>query len=104
LVRPSGASLADRVAKTGAAEIDREHARAREALRRLDRVLSGAAAGDQNVEAPCGRGRADGAAGNWLRRYQSIVTGWPTGQREPTGVGHVLVLALNLARDLILDV
>src|SRR5215510_2949599 len=94
------ARLADRVTKAGAAEIDREHARARKALRRLDRVLAGAAAGDANVEAAEREGGAERRRWKLTAQVPIDRHGWA---HRPARVGHVLILALNLARDGVLD-
>ena len=65
--------LALRIGKAGEAEIDRQHARVGKAPRRVDRLLAGAAAGDQDAAAtPAPRCRATGASGNTARRKAAM--------------------------------
>src|SRR5262249_28109823 len=98
------AGLAQREAEAGAAEVDGEYPRARKPLRGLDRVLAGAATGDQHVEAATRCGEPD-------RRGRELAPQVPFNRRrltarrrlEPARVGHRLVLALDLERYLVVD-
>ena len=72
------AGLACRIGEAGPAEIDRQHTRAGEALRGLDRMLAGAAAGDQHIEA-FGILNAAGSArpGTGCAGTSRCAIGWP---------------------------
>src|SRR5262245_60757723 len=98
------ARLANGVSEAGAAQVDGKHARLREPLRGLDRVLPGAAAGDEDIDAALRQGCANRRC--WKLAAQIPVDRHRLADRcrlDPARVGHVLVLALNLARDVVLD-
>ena len=63
---PERARLALGIGEAGEAQIDREHAGAGEPLRGLDRMLAGAAAGDQDVDSRLAEG---------LRRWRPATGG-----------------------------
>src|ERR1044072_2234812 len=86
------------------AEIDRQHSGAGELPRDADRMAPGAAAGDQDVDVAAFAGTIERGVrmlalhqrGDRLVRAQRF-------ERDPARIGILLVLLLNLPRDVVLD-
>ena len=98
------ARLAGGVGERAAAEIDGQDLGLGEASRHIERVLAGAAAGDQDLQGLVGDGRRFGREmGEELAQDLGQRAGDGLTRAEPARVGIVLVLLAHRARGLVVD-
>src|SRR5829696_973317 len=104
IVQSERARLTHRIAEARQAEIHREHLGASETPAAFDSVLAGAAARDQHVQALARAERAYRSVGKLVAQIPAERDRLSDRScRYPAGIGHVLVLATNLLRYLIVN-